>query len=195
MGDVLVAAQIYQPTLLIGEWSAPLTIAEPGQSPKMSATWTPVADQPARAPARAGAHFHRRGRSGFATFRCGRCGANGRGQARGNSRADGVRDVAAIGPVIDLAFKARQLSAAGIYPLVAQPTDADIDVTLRGMKDLAPKSWPERFREIQEANGKIEVKTARIAQSDWLATGSGALGLTAERLPRRRDPGYGRRPR
>jgi hypothetical protein len=46
------------------------------------------------------------------------------------------------------------------------------------MKDLAPKTWPERFREIQEANGKIEVKTARIAQSDWLATGSGALGLT-----------------
>jgi hypothetical protein len=40
MGDVLVAAQIYQPTLLIGEWSSPLTIAEPGQSPTMSATWS-----------------------------------------------------------------------------------------------------------------------------------------------------------
>src|SRR6185436_13112411 len=30
MGDVLFAAQIYQPTLLIGEWSAPLTIADEG---------------------------------------------------------------------------------------------------------------------------------------------------------------------
>ena len=71
------------------------------------------------------------------------------------------------------------MASADIYPLVAQPTDADIDLTLSGMKDLSPKPWPVRFREIQEAGGKIDVKTARIAQADWLATGSGALGLTA----------------
>ena len=33
-------------------------------------------------------------------------------------------------------------------------------LTLRGMKDFAPKPWPVRFREIQEAGGKIDVKTA-----------------------------------
>ena len=82
-------------------------------------------------------------------------------------------------PVIDLAVRANALTAPDIYPLISQPTDADIDLTLSGMKDLSPKTWPERFREIQEAGGKIDVKTARIAQAEWLATGSGALGLTA----------------
>ena len=82
-------------------------------------------------------------------------------------------------PVIDLAMRANALTAPDVYPLISQPTDADIDLTLSGMKDLSPKTWPERFREIQAAGGKIDVKTARIAQAEWLATGSGALGLTA----------------
>ena len=177
MGDVLVAAQIYQPTLLIGEWSSPLTIAEPGQSPKMSATWsllqTSLRGRP-RAPERISIVVDdpvlQRSAAGVAE----RMGAAKHAEIHARMASGTLQDR----PVVDLAFNARQLSAAGIYPLVAQPTDADIDVTLRGMKDLAPKTWPERFREIQEANGKIEVKTARIAQSDWLATGSGALGLT-----------------
>jgi hypothetical protein len=81
-------------------------------------------------------------------------------------------------PVIDIAFRTTALSAPFLHPLITPVTDADVDLTLRGMKDLSPKPWPDRFRDIQETDGKIEVKTARIAQSDWLAVGSGALGLT-----------------
>src|SRR3972149_1208336 len=36
---VLVAAQIYQPTLLIGEFHGPLTVATPGQAPELVVNW------------------------------------------------------------------------------------------------------------------------------------------------------------
>ncbi len=178
MGDVLVAAQIYQPTLLIGEWTGPLTISEHGQPPKMAATWTlmqtSVRGRP-RAPERISIVLDNPALERFSSGAPERMGAARHAEIHARVASGSLKDR----PVIDLALQARQFSATGIYPLIAQPTDADVDLTLRGMKDLSPKTWPERFREIQEAGGKIEVKTARIAQSDWLAAGSGALGLTA----------------
>ena len=85
MGDVLIAAQIYQPTLLIGEWAAPLTVAEPGQPPKMTATWTlmqtSVRGRP-RAPERIS--IVPKIRPSNASMRR-HVGAHGRGQARRNS--------------------------------------------------------------------------------------------------------------
>ena len=38
--DVSVAAQVYRPTLLVGEISSPLTVAEPGQPPRFVANWS-----------------------------------------------------------------------------------------------------------------------------------------------------------
>jgi hypothetical protein len=177
LGDVLIAAQIYQPTLLIGEWGAPITIAEQGRQPNMTGTWTlmqtSVRGRP-REPERISIVADN---PTFERFNAGtreRIGTAKHVEIHTRMASGTLRDR----PVIDLALSARQLASADIYPLVAQPTDADIDLTLRGMKDLSPKPWPVRFREIQEAGGKIDVKTARIAQADWLATGSGALGLT-----------------
>jgi len=177
MGDVLVAAQIYQPTLLIGEWGSPITIAEQGRQPNMSGSWTlmrtSVRGRP-RAPERISIEFDDPAFDRFNADKPERIAAAKHAEIHARMASGTPQDR----PVVDLAFSARQLSAADIYPLVAQPTDADIDLTLRGMKDLSPKPWPVRFREIQEAGGKIDVKTARVAQADWIATGSGALGLT-----------------
>ncbi len=36
---ILVAAQVYQPTLLISEFHGPLTVAAPGQSPELVVNW------------------------------------------------------------------------------------------------------------------------------------------------------------
>ena len=36
---ILIAAQIYQPTLLISEFHGPLTIADPGQAPNIVVNW------------------------------------------------------------------------------------------------------------------------------------------------------------
>ncbi len=178
LGDVLVAAQIYQPTLLIGEWGSPITIAEQGRQPNMTGSWTlmrtSVRGRP-RAPERISLVFDDPAFDRFNDGKPERIAAAKHTEIHARMASGTLQDR----PVVDLALSARQLSAADIYPLVAQPTDADIDLTLRGMKDLSPKPWPVRFREIQEAGGKIDVKTARIAQADWLATGSGVLGLTA----------------
>lgn len=178
LGDVLIAAQIYQPTLLIGEWGSPITIAEQGRQPNMTGTWTlmqtSVRGRP-RAPERISIVADNPVIERFNVGTRERIGAAKHVEVHTRMASGTLQDR----PVVDLALSARQLSAADIYPLMAQPTDADIDLTLRGMKDLSPKPWPVRFREIQESGGKIDVKTARIAQADWLATGSGALGLTA----------------
>ena len=47
-GSVLVAAQVYQPNLLISEFHGPLTIADLGQAPKIVANWKLGAVQRAR---------------------------------------------------------------------------------------------------------------------------------------------------
>ncbi len=38
--DLVMLAQVYQPTLLIGEFKSPMTVAEPGQPPAYVANWT-----------------------------------------------------------------------------------------------------------------------------------------------------------
>ena len=49
---------------------------------------------------------------------------------------------------------------------------------ISGLKDLTPKPWPERFREIQAAGGHVEIVQSRIQQGDLIAVATGTLGLT-----------------
>ncbi len=63
--------------------------------------------------------------------------------------------------------------------MVADPLDAEFDATLRGFKDLSPKSWADRFREMQAAGGGIEIKALRIVQTKALVVGAGALTVNA----------------
>ena len=72
----------------------------------------------------------------------------------------------------------RRLPRPSCIPAAKAPIDADIVAVLRGLKDFAPKPWPERFRELQAANGTIEITKARVQQDDVIAVGSGTLGLS-----------------
>ena len=47
--DVSFAAQVYRPTLLVGEITGPLTVAEPGQPPSFVANWSRAQGQRAAA--------------------------------------------------------------------------------------------------------------------------------------------------
>jgi hypothetical protein len=174
--DLLVAAQIYQPTLLIGEVTGPLAIGETGKSPHIIANWTlaqtSVRGTPA-APERVSVvldnpSFDRIGATQEPVVRAKRLELHGR-MASGSARDN---------PVIDVALRLGSAVAPSLHPILAQPLDGDVTAVLRGLKDFAPKPWPDRFRQIQAAGGQIDVTNVRLQQGETLMVGSGALGLT-----------------
>ena len=81
-------------------------------------------------------------------------------------------------PVIEVVLKLLAASAPAWHPAAAIPLDADITAVLKGLKDFAPKPWPQRLRELQAAGGRIEIVKARVQQRDTIAVASGALGLS-----------------
>jgi len=176
--DLVVVSQVYQPTLLIGELTGPMTIAEPGQSASYVANWTlgqsSVRGTPA-APERVSIvvdqpTLDRAGDSGTANvMKAQRIELHGR-----------IADGSAAGdPVIELVLRLFSATAPELHAFMTQPVDADITATLRGLADFSPKPWPVRFRELQARGGRIEIGRARVQQGDAIAVSAGALGLTA----------------
>src|ERR1044072_6481769 len=70
-------------------------------------------------------------------------------------------------------------SVQGVHPVLTEPFNADIRARLTGLKDFSPKPWPERFREIAAAGGKVEIVESRIQQGDMIAVAAGTLTLNA----------------
>jgi hypothetical protein len=178
LGEILVVAQIYDPKLLIAEFTAPATISDRAGAPSMSVNWSKarssvvgLPDIPQRAsivfddpainrinasvptPLARAKHIELHGRL-----------AEGAGLDR---------------PVIETVLKIEGGSVQELHPLLAQPFDADVRTMLSGLKDFSPKPWPERFREIQAAGGHVEIVQSRIAQGDLIAVAAGTLGLSA----------------
>ena len=83
-------------------------------------------------------------------------------------------------PAIDTVLRVTGGSIQELHPLLAEPVDAEVQAKLTGLKDFAPKPWPQRFREIQAAGGHAEIVQSRIQQGDLVAVATGKLGLTPE---------------
>jgi hypothetical protein len=81
-------------------------------------------------------------------------------------------------PVIEVVVKLLAAQAPAWHQAAAVPTDADVTAVIKGLKDFAPKPWPQRLRELQAAGGRIEIVKARVQQRDTIAVASGALGLS-----------------
>jgi hypothetical protein len=177
LGEILVVSQIYDPKLLIAEFTAPATISGPGQ-PSMIANWSKArssvaglpgvpqrislvfddpaidrTDGPAPTPLARAKHIELHGRP-----------------VEG-SRPDH--------PDIETVLRIEQGSVQEVHPLLAEPFDAEVRTILTGLKDFSPKPWPERFREIQAAGGHVEIVQSRIQQGELIAVASGSLGLSA----------------
>jgi hypothetical protein len=181
--NLVAVAQVYDPTLVIGELVGPLTVAPLGGSPTAQMDWalaqaslrgTPgaperlsiVIDKPNLATPPSGAslaiaeHLEFHGR--FAPE-----------STPGH-------------PVLDLALDLRNAtapalaSALGTFgPLVSASSDVSLVTVLRGASDLTPKPLEQRLREIQAAGGRLEITDARLRQGDLIATATGALSLSA----------------
>jgi hypothetical protein len=178
LGEILVVSQIYQPKLLIAEFTAPATISGPGL-PSMIANWRTarssvvglpavpkrvslVFDDPSidrtdvspQAPVARAKHVELHGRL--------------------------VDGSAADHPNIETVLRIEQGSVQEVHPLLSQPFDAEVRTILTGVKDFSPKPWPQRFRDIQAAGGHVEIVQSRVQQGDLIAVASGSLGLSAE---------------
>ena len=179
LGEILVVAQVYDPKLLIAEFTAPATISDRGQQTSMIVNWSKAhssvvglpavpqrasitfddasvnrVDGPVQAPLAGAKHVELHGRL-----------AEGSALDR---------------PVIETVLQIAGGSVQGLHPMLVQPFDADVRTMLSGLKDFSPKPWPERFREIQADGGHVEIVQSRIAQGDLIAVAAGTLGLTAD---------------
>ena len=172
--DMLVTAHVWQPTVLTTEFTGPLTIAEPDRAVTISANWrraeTQVHGLPT-SPERVSLDLDQPvvdRAAGENLFKADHVNLDGRlvsGTVQDN-------------PVIELVLKLAAASAPAWHPAAAIPVDANITAVLRGLKDFAPKPWPQRFRELQAAGGRIEIKNARVQQRDMIAIASGVLSLS-----------------
>jgi hypothetical protein len=175
-GEMLIAAQIYDPTLLITEFHGPLTVTEPGKPPFLEANWTlgqsSVRGTPT-APQRVSLVFD--------DPKVDRLGNGNRINVLHAKRIEVhgriIEGTVTNHPVIEIVTRLRQAAAPTLHPAAARPLDADITAVLRGLNDFSPKPWAERFREIQAADGRIDITNARVQQGDTIAVGNGSLAL------------------
>lgn len=175
--DLTVALQIYQPNLLIAEIAAPLTAERAGTREQFTANWenaqASLSGTP-QAPERFSLVFvepvltRKTGDISVDAFTAAHAELHGR-LAGGQ-----VKD----SPIIDIALSLVGAIVPELHPLAAQAFDIDLDIRLTGLRNFDPKPWAERFREIQKANGRIEIRSIRLQQDETLAIADGALSLT-----------------
>ncbi len=177
--EILVVAQIYDPTKIIAEFTGPTMVAAGGTEPQFSANWTlgqaSVAGLPI-APQRISIAFDNptldrlNGAVPAPLLRASHLELHTR--LLEGSLSDN--------PVVETAFQLTAASLQGLHPILAEPFDADIRAQLRGLKDFSPKPWPQRFREIQAANGRVDFTQSRVQQGDVIAVAAGSLAITPD---------------
>ncbi|MBN8979733.1 MAG: DUF2125 domain-containing protein [Rhizobiales bacterium] len=175
--SILVLAQIYDPTKIIADFTGPAIVAAGGEPASYAANWSvgraSVAGLPL-VPQRVAFVFDNpsldriNGGAQLPLFRANHLELHTR-LAEGS-----VSD----NPVIDTAFELSSGTVQGLHPILAVPFDADIRAQLRGLKNLAPKPWPERFREIQAAGGRLDFTQSRVQQGETIAVAAGSLSIT-----------------
>jgi hypothetical protein len=180
--NLAAVAQVWDPTLVIGEIVGPLTMAPLGGSPTATLDWalaraslrgmpgaperlSIVVDKPNLAAAPSGGPLATAEHLEF----------HGRFAAQSTPGH----------PVLDFGLDFKNAKAPALIstlgpfgPLASGSTDLAVVAVLRGASDLAPKPLGQRLREIQAANGGLEITNARLQQGDLIATATGTLGLT-----------------
>src|SRR5919109_2869638 len=146
--DALVAAQIYQPTLLIGEFTGPLAFGDSGRSPDFNADWS-LAQISLRgtpgAPERVSVVFDAPNVARASDGRNMTLASAKRAELHG-------RLVGSSGDhPIDLVMRLVAASAPGFHPAASDPLDAEVTAVLRGLMNFSPKPWPVLLREFQAA--------------------------------------------
>jgi len=175
--EILVVAQIYDPKLVIAEFTAPAAISDRAAQTSFVANWSTgrssvvgLPGVPQRASIVFDAPSVNRVEAGAQVPLAAAKHVELHGRIAEGSPSDR--------PIIETALQISAGSMQNLHPVLAKPFDADIRALVSGLRDLAPKPWPVRFREIQAAGGHVEIVQSRIQQGDLIAVATGSLGLS-----------------
>jgi hypothetical protein len=174
--DLHAAVQVYQPTLAIAEFGGPLTVTDDAGH-TVTVEWTlaqaSVRGLPTVPPERVSFVLDQPSvarNGGQETF------------ARAAHAEFHVRQAPRLPqdpPAFDLALNLTQTVLPGVPRLPSTPIDAQITGTLHGLGDFSPRPLAQLLRDLQAANGRLDVTQARIQQGNVLGVGRGTLRLTA----------------
>ena len=173
--DITFTAQIWRPTVLIGDVVGPVTVAEPGRAPSYVANWASARMRVNGLPPNAQAlsidvdhpHLDRGGD-----------GAGGSALFTADAAQLDARIVSGTiqnRPVLDVSLHFTSAAAPTVHRLLADPVRGELDVVLRGFKDLEQKPLAARFHELHDNGGAIELKTLRVERADAIVVASGTL--------------------
>ena len=177
LGQILVVAQVYDPKLVIAEFTAPAAISDRGSTASYMANWSKgrssVVGLPG-VPQRASIVFDdptldRVDGATRATL------ASAKHVELHGRLAEGAPPDR---PVIEAVLEIASGRILEQHPLLAEPFEADIHAMVSGLKDLSPRPWPERFRMIQAAGGHLDIVQSRVQQGEVIAVATGTLGLS-----------------
>lgn len=173
--DITFTAQVWRPSVLVGDVIGPVTVAQPGSAPSYIANWTSARMQVNGLPPNPEAlsinvdHPHLDRGSGGAVFTA----DDAQLEARIVSGSIQNR------PVIDVTLHFTSAAAPTVHRLLADPARGELEVVLRGLKDLGQKPLAARFRELHDNGGAIELKTFRVARADAILVASGTMTVNA----------------
>jgi hypothetical protein len=175
--EIVALAQVYDPRLLIGEFTGPLQIGAVGQPPELTATW-----RLAQSSVRGRPSFPERISFAVDDLKVARAGHTelAAQAAHAEFHARLAPAVAGDEPAFDIVLRTTGGTLPELGRLAARPTDSEVVAVLYGLKTLAPKPLAVRLREWQAANGRIEIKSARLKQGETLGNAAGELKLNAQ---------------
>jgi len=172
--DISFLAEVFRPMALTGEVSSPVTVAVPDQPTSFIGNWSlarvSVRGIPPEPDSLVINADHARvdrmtGGNSEMVFTTERTDLNARV----------VSGSAANNPVIEVTLRFTGTAAPTLHLLLSEPLKGEADVVLHGFKDLLPKPWAARFREMQAAGGDIEIKSLRVERTDAIVVGNGRL--------------------
>jgi hypothetical protein len=175
--QLLTVAQIYQPTLILAEIAAPLTVGEPGANAPLVAEWTLAQVSLRGLPTRP-----ERVSTAVDNLKLSQSGLEealfSAKHAELHARVDPQSPPDQL--VLDVAARLEEATSAVAGALLEEPINVELSTVLHGLQDLKPKPVSELLRQLAAASGDLQVVRARIGRGTMLVDATGTLRVTPE---------------
>jgi hypothetical protein len=178
-------AQVWDPTLVIGEIAGPMTLAPLGGSPTVAIDWM-LAQASLRgtpgAPERLSIAVDQPSLSSVPASEAGPLVKAEHAEFHARFAAQSTPGHPALDVALSFAGFTAPAFVASLGPPLGGIASATTDVSIVGVlhdaPDLSPKPLDQRLREFQAANGQLEITNGRFQQGDVIVVSNGVLALT-----------------